>query len=656
MPIPRPNTDHHRMLLTELRRDMRNAENALSTRHAQWRRSERSYRLYVDPNEVMGLNGGIGDEAQLLHLYPTSVVVPLSYAMTQTIVAFWVSLYTADPLPFHIDPADPNSVGPARAQELLLKHQLNYWGYTPLLYSWLTDACKYGIGVVKNVWEVIERNQTVRRYLDFPGPNNQPIRLQVKEKRPVVEFEGNAPEVVDPFQWRPDARWPLSQFQRGSYCGEAMYRSTNELKMKEAQGIYHYIADIKQFTSEHFKESSSDRDRIMNANHSFGLNMGDKDALVLLEEVGKDIVPSMYGLDSSKRVERWVFTLANRSVIIRADPYPYDHNDFTYAAIETSPDFHSLTNPGVIEIMEPLHQHITWLVNSNLENARKVLNDRLVIDPSIVNMDDVLNPSAGKTIRINEAFWGVPGAVKNGVQQLNITDLSSANTFKHIDFMVDLLQRISAANETLQGQVQSEERTATEINNTTQMGAQRLRVLAQLFSACGLTPLARQMVANNQQLMTQETYFKIIGSLERDFQGVGRLVNGGSGLLITPEDIQGQFSFPVADASQPLDPVRYARTWVQVMQVTAQQPQIAMGVDMLRLWMEMVKSLGIQDPARFLIPQMQVMPDQMIQQQVQAGNLVPAQGQQPVGMPPPRMPIPQQQQPQSIQGEENRPQ
>ena len=650
MPIPAPGTAEHAKLHQLILRKLRASENAISPRHESWRRSERTYRLYVNPSELQEPVQSVTDNAELLYTYPTSIVIPLSYAMIQTVVSYWVTLFTGSRPYFRIDPADKDSIGPARAQELLLNYQLDYIGFVPLLYTWLLDSCRYGVGVVKNGWDVVRRNQTVRRTMHFAGPTG-PLAIQIREKKRVLEYEGNVPEVIDPFTWRPDHRWPIAQFQRGSFCGEALYRSYFELLRQQGRGIYEHIDELKQRTTEYFRDSQSDRDKVMETNKYFGLSYDDDDGLVLVEEAAIDIIPKTVGLSSSTDVERWLFALANRAVVIRAEPFPYDHNDFTYAAIESSPDWHALANPGLLEIMEPVHQHLTWLINTVIENARKSLNDRLVVDPSMVNMDDLLNPSAGKTIRLQESFWGIPGATQAAITQLKVEDVAAQN-YKHMGFLIDLLQRVSAATETIQGQVEDEERTATEISSAAQSGSSRLRTMARLFSAMGLVPMARQMVQNNMQLLSQEAYLSIAGGLEQDYQAVGRSV-GGNGVLITPEDIQGQFHFPVSDASMPLDPVRFARTWVQVLQVSMQNEGLANQLDLVGTWKEMVRAMGIQDPSRLILPQqVQVMPDDQLAQQVQAGNLVP-QGNG--ATPPPRSAIPMQQQRQSINGQENRP-
>lgn len=635
---------------------MRAAENALSSRHEAWRRSERTYRVFVDPQEIQGPQEIIQTEVESLYTYPTSIVVPLSFAITQTLVAFWMTLFTTDKPYLRVGWMDQDSEGPARAQELLLQQQLGYNGYELFLYQWLLDAVRYGLSPAKIGWDNVYRNQTVRRFMDFPGPEG-PLRFQLSHKERVLEYEGNTFEVIDPFSWRPDNRWPTSQFQRGNYCGESMYRSYYELKRWQDLGIYQHVDEVPKKTSpEYFRDSVSDRERITQTNNYFGTSFENygSDSLNLVEEVTLDLIPDEHDLSSSTDVERWIVTLVNRTVIVRAEPFPFDHNDYPYALLESSPDRFAFVNPGLIEIMEPVHQHITWFLNSMIENARKSLNDRLVVDPDVVNMDDVLKPSAGKVIRINSKYWGFPNIAKGAVFPLPVSDVNAQN-YKHVGFLIDLVQKISAANDTIQGQLSQEDRSATEVAGASQQGAQRLRMLGKIFSAQGLVPLTKQLVQNNMQLLSQETYVKTVGGLEQEYQGIGRAISG-NGIQISPADIQGLFHFPVSDASSPLDPVRFARTWVQIMQVTLQNPAMAQQVNLGKVWSEMVKGMGVNDPSRLLLPQVQVMPDQQLAAQVQQGNLVPTGQQQgPPQAPPPRNSVPNVQT-QSVQGEDNRPQ
>jgi hypothetical protein len=139
------------------------------------------------------------------------------------------------------------------------------------------------------------------------------------------------------------------------------------------------------------------------------------------------------------------------------------------------------------------------------------------------------------------------------------------------------------------------------------------------------------------QFMSTQQYLRLVGSLENEYHGIGRAVQGG--IEITPQDIQGLFDFPVVDSSQPLDPVRWAQTWMQVSQMAIQNPALQQVTDHVALFKQVVHSMGIPDISRFLLQQMpqqvQVMPDQQIQQQVQAGNMIPMPSAQPPQPPQP---------------------
>jgi hypothetical protein len=415
------------------------------------------------------------------------------------------------------------------------------------------------------------------------------------------------------------------------------------LLKKQAEGLYENVEAIPQLTLDGLGNqgrggtlNQSDRNRIMALNTFFGQKPDPTDAgMVLVESAIVDLIPAKVGIGESNEVERWLVTLANRSVVIRAEEYPYEHNKFYYSMLESSPDKHSLLNPGVIELMEPISQHISWLYNSHLENVRKALNDQFVVDPDRIEMDDMLNPAAGKLIRLRPNYYGT--GVDGAVMQLPVVDVTKG----HIDtaeVLSGLLQRLSAANDALQGQQEDKNKTATEVNMVTNLASGRLRTLAKMISAQGLMPMARQMCANNANFLSQEQYMRLAGTLEQEYQAIGRAVEGG--VMISPDDVQGQFDFPIFDASSPLDPVRYAQAWMQISQMAMQNEAVAPYLDHMSLFKQVVHSMGITDISRFILPQnVQVVPDQQMEQQVQQGNLVPMPGGQ---NQPPQPPMPGQ--------------
>lgn len=624
MPVPDVRSDEHKKLRDLLRRHFTLSEEIMSSRHDQWRRMERAYRLFVDPEEIQAPRERVTAHDELLYTTPASIVIPMSYAITQTVIAFWLNLFTNQPPYMRVEGRNPESVKPAKAQELLLSYQLERMKYVMVLFQWLLDACRFGIGVVKCMWDVSYTTQTIRSTIDIPTLNGV-VSVPIMGKEQVLDYEGNDIEVVDPYEWRPDPRFPVQDFQKGAFCGQATYRSYFSLLRKQKDGIYENVDEIPDMTNERLgKMDDSERERIMGYARRFGylgkrLKKGE-DYMVLIEESVLDLVPKEVGLSQSEDVERWIVTLANRSTIIRAEPWSYNHGQFPYVIIESSPDKHSVLNPGLAEIMEPIAQHITWLYNSHLDNVRKALNDMFIIDPLLVNIDDILNPQPGKFIRINEAYAG--RGVEGAMKQFEVTDITSQN-IASAQILQQMLERVSSATDVLQGQIEEHKRSATEVAAAAQQGAQRLRMMAKLISAEGHVPLAKQMVQNNMQFLSQEVYIRLVGALENEYQGIGRAVGGGR-IVISPDDIQGLYDFPINDGSAPMDPVRFAETWLNLARLTVEHPILSQAVDHVEIFKRIAFSLGINDVSRLLLPQQaQVLPDQQIAEQVQAGNLVP---------------------------------
>lgn len=632
MAAPDVGTEQHNKLRDLVLQKIHASERLLHARAERWRESERSYRLYVDPDQIQGDHRG-QDEQTLLHPYPNSVVIPLSYATAQTLVAFMVGLFSSSWPYFRIGNRNPESWGGAKAQQLLVSYQLDYWGWVSLLYQTFLDSFRYGFSPIKCCWKEEYRQQTITRQVPV-NLAGQEIMIPVREQIDVEEFQGNYLETIDPYTFYPDLQHPIAMLQEGNYCGESVTRSYYYLLKKEAEGLYENVREIPRQTLDLMKAlgqggtlfNGSDRERIVGINQHYGEVLREDDAgVVLVETLVMDLIPEKYGVGSDDLPMRYMVTLANRAVIIRAEEYPYSHGDYYYSVVESSPDLHSFLNPGVLELMEPISQHISWLYNSHIENVRASLNNQLIVDPDRVNIDDILSPSAGKIIRLRPKYYG--SSIQGAVQQLAVGDVTGRN-IETAQVLMGFLERLSAANDNMQGQKDDQRRTATENAMIANMSTSRLRMFGRVVSDRAFKPLVRQMVHNNMELLTSEQYVRIAGSLEQEYQAIGRSVQGG--VMLTPEDLQGLYDYPVSDATSALDPMGYARVWMQIMDMTLKHPLISQQVDHLALFKEVVGSMGISDFSRFLLPQqVQVMGPQQLEQQVQRGNLVPSPIQPP---------------------------
>jgi hypothetical protein len=207
--------------------------------------------------------------------------------------------------------------------------------------------------------------------------------------------------------------------------------------------------------------------------------------------------------------------------------------------------------------------------------------------------------------------------------------------------MSGLKQRVSAASDAQQGMPTADGiRTATEIQRLTQLGSQRLGVLARTISATSVRPMVRMMVANVQDFFAPESSIRISDS---DSAGnVADMVKDGY-LDFKLQDIQGDIEYLVVDGTLPLEPTRNAETWITMLR-TLNETGMAMEYNSGKIVEEAIRSMGVSDLDQFKINKEQqaqgptpsqqmlmmekarganVKSQEDIERQVEKGNLVP---------------------------------
>jgi hypothetical protein len=201
--------------------------------------------------------------------------------------------------------------------------------------------------------------------------------------------------------------------------------------------------------------------------------------------------------------------------------------------------------------------------------------------------------------------------------------------------IMDLMKATSGSVDAVSGlrRKTSERVTAEEIRGDRFGGLSRLERLAKVAGWMAMRDLGFMMASQTQQLMSQETYVKTTGQ----WQDVLRQEYGitDDRVAVTPFDILVGYDVQVRDGSIPGG--NFADIWTQVLPQIMQDPEIRQRMDVVRILKHIMRSLGAKDVNQFDrrqplppagMPQVnaQVMPDEQVMQQAQAGNLVPVGG------------------------------
>jgi len=259
------------------------------------------------------------------------------------------------------------------------------------------------------------------------------------------------------------------------------------------------------------------------------------------------------------------------------------------------------------------------MFTSHVSNVRKVMNDMLIVDPSLINMNDLRRPGPGRLVRLRRQAWG--RGVDDAVKQLAVTDV----TAQHIgdsSYIIDLFQRVSAATDMLQGvQRRGGERVTAQESSGVRTGAMsRLAKTARLMSLQAMQDLGYMLASHTQQFMSQELYVSVIGRWEEELSREFNVKRGGKA-KVDPMKLVVDYDVVVKDGTVMTG--ENADSWVNLYQILVANQEVAGRFDMLRVFKHVARVLGARNVDDF---ELQVRPDEEVAKEAKAGNIVPMEG------------------------------
>jgi len=653
----------HDAVLDYVRRRTEASDRRWSQRYDRWREAERIYRAFrvSDAADDQRKNHPLTKGVQ-------KIIVPYGFAVMQSTLAFFMQVFTQRKPIIPVEGSGPMDVKAAYLMEVLLDYQFERMDPpgVMILYQWLLDTLRYGVGIIKNQWTVREWPQVQRSTQPVVHPmTGQVLGMEDKlDQRDVVVYEGNEAQNISPFDFLPDPNQPLNGFQKGEFCAQRIRRSWTQLRQRQAQGLYVGLDKVpKQPASTGSSLSTvfgtgrgmSDAARIVDMDDvDFEYIDAQGEPMVELIELYGYVDPADLGLFETQKGKApnsstyptrrsegtpvlWVFTMANDARIIRAEPAVLPANRFPYELIEINYDVHSPANFGMLETFRGPQYILSWLINSRLLNVEKTLNNEYVVDPSMVEEIDLLDPNPGRIIRLKEQAY-MTGKAADAISQLRMDDVTQGH-YTDAKVMMDLIQQITGANQLIMGMPNSGRRAATEVQGQMALSSGRMKMMVEIVSRGGLAPWANQKAKNTQAFVSDHTmrlkppYDRLLGA---------PMVQVNAGML------QGEFSFPFTEAGMPTDRLFEANTWKDLltmflqaggMQALGSNPQFAQmfPVMMSAMLGRMLHAMNVKDLQTFglALPATVVAPDEMVQNAVQQGDLVglgPGRGGDPNGM------------------------
>lgn len=615
-------SDQHRRIMDAVKRRWKLSRDKMSERYKAWEDAEKQFVAYMPASAA---DKKREEKKKAGKPQYTTIEIPYSYAQLLAAHTYWTSVFLGRTPIMQFTGRHGEAEHKVQALEAVMDYQLNVGKMMVPLYIWLLDVGKYGIGVVGNYWDreiahVAQMVEVPKTYMGIPMPGT---KQKIRQTMEMTSYLGNKIFNVRPFDWFPDPRVPISKFQQGEFCGRYVEVGWNYVKQRGAQGIYQNVEKLKGTKPGMWLREGGSNPAVTVPNSGSGSEVAitttpsnmeeDKLDFVSLLEMCVEIIPSEWGMGSSKMPEKWMITVGNDAVILRCAPLGCLHNQFPFSVMEYEIEGYGIFKRGMMETLRPLNDVMTWLFNSHFHNVRKVLNDQLVVDPSRLVMRDVTDPDAGRLIRLRPEAYGTPA--KDAIYQLQVVDITRSH-LADANIVAEMMQRLSGVTDNIMGLVNAGGRkTATEVRTSSSFGINRLKTNAEFFSAGGFAPLAQIMVQNTQQYYDAQFQFKIAGDL---------LAQAPQYLAVTPEMIAGFFDFVPVDGTLPVDKFALAAMWKELMLGMRQLPSLMMQYDLGAIFGHIAHLSGVKNLNQF---KLQVTPDQVLAAQLQAGNVVPIGGQ-----------------------------
>src|SRR5215831_14521933 len=607
-----PQSELHNSVLQYLLRRLNYSERTMTQFYSRWNASERKLQAYINlpdyENQMKQMNKTGAPPAVI------SITVPYAFATIWTIVTYLTHTFCGSKPMFQVSSYKAEGIKPASYMETMLQYNADHTKMILRLIQWFLDAETYGLGAIRCLWDEEYGQRT--KWIDAPVtgmllPNAPPQKMRQRQKQLI--FQGNKCQNIDPFMFFPDPRVPMSEVnRRGEFVFWRAFEGKHYLLREQKDGNIKWVDNIPNMPQGVWGEISGKSVRALVSEGQS--SPGDPQLRDIratpyyqIDQGTIEIVPSELGLGESDAPEKWLFAIGNKGQILQAEPFDYDHARHPVAVIEPSAFGYAFGAPGTMDFLGPIQDTLSWFINSHIHNVRTALNNMFVVDPSMVELQDLKNPGPGKIIRLKRAAYGQD--VKSVLQQLQVQDV----TTNHIQSMQVFLRMgdiLAAINDNLRGiQEEGGRKTATEVRTSGEAGASRLAARARYISSQGMTDLAEQMALNLQQKLDMEFYLKIVGQ-----KGMENPVPIG------PMDIAGDFWYPVSDGTLPLDRAALMETWKEIWMAITQNPLLSQQYDQGKIFEYIAELGGAKNISAF---KLSLAPQDQINAGVQSGNMAP---------------------------------
>ena len=533
------------------------------------------------------------DHQAAKHNEPIKQTVPLSFAQVQTFVSFCFLLFTQNRRFFEYIPTGAEDYSVRNLVELVTERDLRHNNWSTILFQFLLDIAKYGVGVIKHSWTTDYQHVKLDNPVSIVPTDSAELTADqpLSSYQKLIRYQGNKLVSISPYKFLPDTRLPLTRFQEGEFCASEEEKSLLELKRLELDGVVTGVKFIEQVENDDVEAVK--KRRVTFDPH--GTADAEQPETVLLTEMQVRIIPKDFTVDGKTPLGdeshpvMFLFWMVNDNRIIRAEPMGYLHDQFTFDVAQLTPDQHHSVNQSLTDTISGLQDVIDWFVNARVASVRRTLDNQLIVDPTHVDMSTVENRSRIIKLKRNAAGQ----SINRFVHQLQVNDVTSGH-LGDAGSLMEIMQLVTGVSDNAMGQFASGRRSATEARAVNQGSASRLRMVCNVIWNQAMNPLGQKLSLNLRDGLEQEQFVKVVGEQSDDAQLFPLFKS-------SPERLVGSVDFFVFDGTLPTEKGLISQSLQELFIAFMQNPQMALqfNIDPTKLLEEINTLRGVYNLERF---------------------------------------------------------
>ena len=605
----KPGSDFHNGLRDKIWQRANESRHEISKRFPYWREIDKTLTTYIPLKDYEKKIKGNDDTK------PVSIVFPYTYSILESLLTYLTMAFFQDPI-FQYEGVEDDDVQGAMLLEMVIRlHCIK--NKVPLaIHTVLRDSLAYGVGIGIPGWRKVYGRKPIRSTIETMSDIGTSTEFDVQMVDSLL-FEGNKLSNIDPYMWLPDPSVASSDIQSGEFIGwvdRDNYMNILSEESQPEQGLFN-VKYLKRKKDQRSTLSLDQSDREIRHGGSSELNrsMTNTTNPVDVIKMYINLIPKDWKLSTSENPEKWYFELASDDIIIACERA--DHNHGMYPVSVASPEFdgYSITPIGRLEVLHGLQHVLDFEFNSHIANVKKAINDMLIVDPYLVNINDLKDPRPGALIRLRRPAWG--RGVDKVVQQLMVQDITRAN-IGDATYITSMMDRVSGADQSMQGALRQggpERLTGTEFKGTRGSAMSRLQHISMSIGMQFMQDIGTMFAVHTQQYMSEDTYIRIIGRHAETLKKTFGMESRSS--KVSMYDLAINYDLIVRDGSIPGG--NFSDAWIEMFKVLGTNPELMQQFDITRIFMYIAGQLGAKNVEDFKRnvdqTQAQVMPDDLVE-------------------------------------------